>query len=48
MRGSVFILPFDQIGSEDHALVGGKCASLGKMTRAGVAVPPPQGALNAA
>ena len=40
MRGSVFILPFDQIGSEDHALVGGKCASLGKMTRAGVAVPP--------
>ena len=40
MRGSVFILPFERIGSEDCPLVGGKCASLGEMTRAGVAVPP--------
>lgn len=33
-------LPFDRIGSSDHARVGGKCASLGEMTQAGVAVPP--------
>ena len=35
-----FTLPFSEIGSGDHARVGGKCASLGEMTRAGVAVPP--------
>jgi pyruvate,water dikinase len=35
-----FTLPFDRIGSADHARVGGKCASLGEMTQAGVAVPP--------
>lgn len=33
-------LPFGAIGKTDHARVGGKCASLGEMTRAGVAVPP--------
>lgn len=35
-----FTLPFDAIGKDDHDRVGGKCASLGEMTRAGVAVPP--------
>jgi len=34
------ILPFDQITEADFARVGGKCASLGDMTAAGVAVPP--------
>lgn len=34
-----FTLPFDKIGMKDHARVGGKCASLGEMTQAGVAVP---------
>lgn len=37
---SEFILSFDAIGSVDHGRVGGKCASLGEMTQAGVAVPP--------
>ena len=37
---SEFILNFDVIDSADHARVGGKCASLGEMTQAGVAVPP--------
>lgn len=36
---SGFTLPFTNIGSADHARVGGKCASLGEMTQAGVAVP---------
>jgi pyruvate,water dikinase len=35
-----YILPFDQISEADFARVGGKCASLGDMTAAGVAVPP--------
>lgn len=34
-----FTLPFSGIGTADHARVGGKCASLGEMTQAGVAVP---------
>lgn len=37
---SEFILAFDAIESGSHARVGGKCASLGAMTQAGVAVPP--------
>jgi pyruvate,water dikinase len=37
---NVYTLDFTQIGSDDHARVGGKCASLGDMTRACVAVPP--------
>lgn len=36
---SEYILPFEAIGENDHYRVGGKCASLGVMTRAGVAVP---------
>ncbi|WP_296644826.1 PEP/pyruvate-binding domain-containing protein [Roseinatronobacter sp.] len=36
---TAFTLPFEQIGTKDHARVGGKCASLGEMTQAGVAVP---------
>lgn len=36
----LYTLDFSAIGSEDHARVGGKCASLGQMTQAGVAVPP--------
>ena len=35
-----YTLSFNSIGAEDHARVGGKCASLGQMTQAGVAVPP--------
>jgi pyruvate,water dikinase len=34
------ILNFNEISSSDHGRVGGKCASLGEMTQAGVAVPP--------
>ena len=40
MSGTVYTLRFDEIGKGDHGRVGGKCASLGEMTRAGVAVPP--------
>lgn len=36
----LYTLDFSEIGSADHARVGGKCASLGEMTQAGVAVPP--------
>ena len=35
-----YCLAFDKIGSAQFARVGGKCASLGDMTCAGVAVPP--------
>jgi pyruvate, water dikinase len=35
-----YTLDFSTIGTADHARVGGKCASLGQMTQAGVAVPP--------
>ena len=37
---NLYTLDFSVIGSADHARVGGKCASLGQMTQAGVAVPP--------
>jgi pyruvate, water dikinase len=37
---SLYTLDFSVIGTADHARVGGKCASLGQMTQAGVAVPP--------
>lgn len=37
---SAFTIPFDSIGGDDLPRVGGKCASLGEMTQAGVAVPP--------
>ena len=40
MTDMKFILPFDRITAADHGRVGGKCASLGDMTQAGVAVPP--------
>jgi pyruvate,water dikinase len=40
MTDTTFILPFEAISVADHARVGGKCASLGDMTQAGVAVPP--------
>jgi len=36
----MYTLAFSEIGAADHARVGGKCASLGQMTQAGVAVPP--------
>lgn len=36
----LYTLDFAGIGTADHARVGGKCASLGQMTQAGVAVPP--------
>jgi pyruvate, water dikinase len=35
-----YTLSFTEIGPSDHHRVGGKCASLGQMTQAGVAVPP--------
>lgn len=35
-----YCLAFDKIGSAQFMRVGGKCASLGEMTQAGVAVPP--------
>lgn len=35
-----YCLPFTRIGGDEHDLVGGKCASLGAMMQAGVAVPP--------
>lgn len=37
---SDYTLDFSQISHADFARVGGKCASLGEMTQAGVAVPP--------
>ena len=37
---SAYTLRFAEIGKADHGRVGGKCASLGEMTQAGVAVPP--------
>lgn len=37
---TLYTLPFSVIGTKDHNRVGGKCASLGEMTQAGVAVPP--------
>lgn len=36
----LYTVPFTAIGKDDLARVGGKCASLGEMTQAGVAVPP--------
>jgi len=36
----LYTLNFSVIGTGDHGRVGGKCASLGQMTQAGVAVPP--------
>ena len=35
-----YTLDFTEISHDDFARVGGKCASLGEMTQAGVAVPP--------
>lgn len=40
MADGFYTLDFSTIGTADHARVGGKCASLGQMTQAGVAVPP--------
>jgi pyruvate, water dikinase len=40
MSDGLYILEFPRISASDHARVGGKCASLGVMTQAGVAVPP--------
>jgi pyruvate, water dikinase len=35
-----FAIPFEELGIADVARVGGKCASLGEMTKAGFPVPP--------
>jgi pyruvate, water dikinase len=40
VTGSPYVLNFAAISHADFARVGGKCASLGDMTQAGVAVPP--------
>ncbi|MYM57554.1 PEP/pyruvate-binding domain-containing protein [Thalassovita mangrovi] len=40
MSTTAYTLRFGEIGRADHGRVGGKCASLGEMTRAGVSVPP--------
>ena len=37
---NIYTVPLDQISDADFARVGGKCASLGDMTQAGIAVPP--------
>lgn len=40
-RNEKFVLWFEEVGKEDVALVGGKCANLGElMTKARVPVPP--------
>jgi phosphoenolpyruvate synthase/pyruvate phosphate dikinase len=36
----VYVVPFTALGLDDVALVGGKCANLGHLTRAGFPVPP--------
>ncbi|WP_245408253.1 PEP/pyruvate-binding domain-containing protein [Zhengella mangrovi] len=40
MSAASYTLNFADIGKDLHDKVGGKCASLGEMTQAGVAVPP--------
>lgn len=40
MTGGLTVIPFDELRPEQHALVGGKCASLGVMTQVGLPVPP--------
>jgi pyruvate,water dikinase len=40
MTDRLTAIRFDQLGPEHHALVGGKCASLGTMSQAGLPVPP--------
>ncbi len=40
MVASPFVLWFDEIDKRHHALVGGKNASLGELTHAGIRVPP--------
>jgi pyruvate, water dikinase len=37
---SRYTIPFDELGVDDVELVGGKCANLGELTRAGFPVPP--------
>ncbi len=39
-RPAGHILEFDQIGGDAIALVGGKAANLGELSRAGLPVPP--------
>jgi len=39
MSGSAYIVAFDAAAPEDHARMGGKCASLARMTAHGVSVP---------
>src|SRR3954471_22468759 len=40
MTDRLTAIPFDRLAPEHHALVGGKCASLGTMSQAGLPVPP--------
>lgn len=40
MADRLTAVPFDDLCPEQHALVGGKCASLGTMSQAGLPVPP--------
>jgi pyruvate,water dikinase len=40
MTDRLTAIPFDRLPPEHHALVGGKCASLGTMSQAGLPVPP--------
>ena len=40
MTDRLTAIPFDRFSPELHALVGGKCASLGTMSQAGLPVPP--------
>ena len=40
MGGKQYVVSFDDASSIDHAQVGGKASSLGRLTRAGFPVPP--------
>ena len=40
MTGSPAVIGFDRLATDQHALVGGKCASLGTMSQVGLPVPP--------
>ncbi len=40
MTAGPLVITFDRLTEEHHAIVGGKCASLGTMSQAGLPVPP--------